>query len=72
MYNFHEYAKPLNSSLCRKSHRVVVYNVAADDGELLINEWVRSLLKEIDGLMSRHFHLDFLFAECVMSIHTTH
>lgn len=72
MYNFHEYAKPLNSSLFRKSHSVVVYNVAADDGELLINEWVRSLLKEIDGLMSRRFHLDFLFAECVMSIHTTH
>lgn len=37
-----------------KSCSVAVYSVTMDDGELLIYEWDRSRLKEIDVLMSLH------------------
>lgn len=51
LHNSHKYAKPLNSTVCRKSCSVSVYRVTMDDGELLIYEWERGFLKVIDGSM---------------------
>lgn len=66
LHKSHEYAKPLNSAVCCKSCNVTILSLTVQEEQILIYEWRRKLLREIDGLMFEYV----IFSAFMLSSHS--